>query len=506
MSHILKLLPAVAMVGNILAPEIAGETKKPHIILLMADQQRFDALGVMGNSLIKTPNLDGLAKDGVLFRNAYTSTPSSTPARAGLLTGCSPWRHGMLGYFKVAEQYPCEMPRMLRNAGYYTFAVGKVHYNPQRNLHGFHGALLDESGRAQSPDFVSDYRQWFISEAPGDNPDATGIGWNDHTGKTYASDERLHPTQWTGNEAIRFIENYHRDEPLFLKVSFARPHSPYDPPQRYFNLYRDSPVSEPWVGDWCGAFANRPETPDAAFGNFGTEHAIDSRRHYYASVTFVDDQIGRIIAALKEKGIYDNALIIFISDHGDMLGDHHHWRKTYAYEGSAHIPFIVKPPKSFDSKVPSGGSVLQPVEIRDVLPSFLDIAQIPQPSVMDGLSVLTLLENPASSWRPYIDLEHATCYEKENYWCALTDTRIKYIWFFHTGEEQLFDLSKDPHELKNLVHDRKYDKELLKWRQNMFNHLSERGDPFVKDGKVAVLERTVLTGSNYPAAKIEKAN
>jgi hypothetical protein len=103
-------------------------------------------------------------------------------------------------------------------------------------------------------------------------------------------------------------------------------------------------------------------------------------------------------------------------------------------------------------------------------------------------------------------VRHATCYEKENYWCALTDTRIKYIWFFHTGEEQLFDLSKDPHELKNLVHDRKYDKELLKWRQNMFNHLSERGDPFVKDGKVAVLERTVLTGSNYPAVKIEKAN
>jgi arylsulfatase A-like enzyme len=504
MNKILKILPAAAALGNVLSTAMAQDAGKPHIILLMADQQRFDALGAI-NTAIKTPNLDGLAKDGVLFSNAYTSTPSSTPARAGLLTGCSPWRHGMLGYYKIAEQYPYEMPQMLRDAGYYTFAVGKLHYHPQRNLHGFHGALLDESGRVESPDFVSDYRQWFVSEAPGVDPDATGIGWNAHAGKVYVPDERLHPTRWTGDQAVRFIANYHLDEPLFLKVSFARPHSPYDPPQRYFDLYQNIPIPEPWTGDWCGAFANRPETRDAAFGNFGVEHALDSRKHYYANVTFVDEQIGRIIAILKEKGIYDNALIIFISDHGDMLGDHYHWRKTYAYEGSAHIPFIVKAPKSFKSEAPPGGRMSQPVEIRDVLPSFLDIAQISQPSGMDGLSVLKLLRNPSAQWRPYIDLEHATCYEQNNYWSALTDTHFKYIWFFHTGEEQLFDLSKDPHELKNLAHDRKYTKELLKWRQNMVTHLSERGEPFVKDGKLAILEQTILTGANYPVIDLKNS-
>lgn len=470
--------------------------KPPHIILIMTDQQRFDCLGAMGNSLISTPNMDALARDGVLFRNAYVSVPSSTPARAGLLTGSSPWQHGMLGYSKVAEHYPNTMPQLLRDAGYYTFAIGKMHWTPQRNLHGFHGTLLDESGRVESADFVSDYRQWFKMEAPGQDPDLTGIGWNEHRGGVYKLDERLHPTHWTGDEAVRFINNYTLEQPLFLKISFARPHSPYDPPQRYLDHYKDVSVPAPWVGDWCEGFADRPMTPDAPFGNFGAAHALDSRRHYYASVSFVDDQIGRIIETLKQKGLYDNALIVFVSDHGDMLGDHYHWRKTYAYEGSAHIPFIVKPAR--ESAVQTNVKLDQLVELRDVLPTFLEAARVPQPQGMDGQSVLPILKNHRAVGRPYIDLEHATCYEHANYWCALTDGKMKFIWFMHTGEEQLFDLSKDPHELKNLSKDKGYRQELEKWRNNMLVHLTVRGEPYVKDGQLQVFQQTILHGSNYP--------
>jgi len=122
---------------------------------------------------------------------------------------------------------------------------------------------------------------------------------------------------------------------------------------------------------------------------------------------------------------------------------------------------------------------------------------------MDGASVLSLLRNPSAPWRPYIDLEHATCYEQHNYWCALTDAHFKYIYFFSTGEEQLFNLTDDPHELKNIVNDKKYGKELSKWRQNMFNHLSVRGEPFINNGKLALLKKTVLTGNNYPPDKTQ---
>lgn len=501
----LKLLSLACATAYPVQQAVAQEEKntpeRPNIILIMTDQQRFDALGAMGNEQIHTPHLDQLAQDGTLFMNAYSSTPSSTPARAGLLTGCSPWKHGMLGYYQTAPDYPHTMPQMLRDAGYFTFGIGKMHYTPQRNLYGFHGTLLDESGRVYSDDYVSDYRQWLQVQAPGSDPDLTGIGWNDHRGGVYKLKENLHPTYWTGNQAVQFIENYELDKPLFLKVSFARPHSPYDPPQRYYDMYKDQDVPTPWVGDWAERFANYPNTPDAAFGDFGVDHAVDSRKHYYAAVTFVDDQIGKVIDALKAKGIYDNSLILFVSDHGDMLGDHHHWRKTYAYEGSSHVPFIVKAPNDARFTSKRGEKLNQVVEIRDILPTFLDAATIIQPNTMDGQSVLPLLMEPKYGWREYIDLEHATCYSDENYWAALTDGKMKYIWFFSTGQEQLFDLQKDAGEEVNLAGKKRYNKELKKWRERMVLHLKERGEPYVVDGKLNVFTKTILTSPNYPKAK-----
>ena len=324
--------------------------QRPHIILLMADQHRFDALGCMGNEAVHTPNLDLLARDGTTFMHAYTSAPSSTPARAGLLTGLSPWHHGMLGYGRVGGEYRFEMPRMLRQLGYYTFGVGKMHWFPQHALHGFYATLVDESGRVETPDFISDYRRWFQLHAPGQDPDKTGIGWNDLRAGVYQLPEDLHPTAWTGETACELIRNYNDERPLFLKVSFARPHSPYDPPQRLLDLYEGAAIPAPYAGDWAGAHAALQEpTPQATrspYGNYGDDYACNSRRYYYANVTFVDEEIGKIIAALREKGMYDNALIVYVSDHGDMLGDHYYWRKTYPYEGSAHIPFLVKWPAS----------------------------------------------------------------------------------------------------------------------------------------------------------------
>lgn len=478
--------------------------QQPHIILIMSDQHRGDAMNCMGNPSVITPNMDALAADGTLFTNAYTSTPSSTPARAGLLTGMSPWHHGMLGYGRVGTQYRFEMPQMLRDLNYYTFGIGKMHWYPQKSLHGFYGTLIDESGRVESKDFISDYRLWFQMHAPGLNPDSTHIGWNAHGGGLYRLPEDLHPTAWTGAQACEMIRSYHRGngKPLFLKVSFARPHSPYDPPKRFMDMYANRDVPAPAVGEWCkdkpyAVYRDvKTAAPDAAFGNFGEEYAKESRRYYYANVTFVDEEIGKVIQALKEQGMYDNALICYISDHGDMLGDHHHWRKTYPYEGSSHIPYIIKWPASYHFG--KGEKVSAPVELRDLLATFIDVAGGHVPSEMDGKSLLVLMRGDAGSWRKYIDLEHATCYSEDNYWCALTDGRIKYVWRFHTGEEELFDLTKDPMELRNVAGEKKYRSKLAEMRQAMVEHLSERGEEFVRDGKLQVLKRTLLYSPLYP--------
>ena len=473
--------------------------KHPHIILIMTDQQRGDALGCMGNKTVFSPNLDALAEEGSIFMNGYSSCPSSTPARAGLLTGQSPWKHGMLGYGKVAPEYKYEMPQMLKDAGYYTFGIGKMHWYPQRSKHGFNVTLLDESGRIEDSNFISDYRAWFQLQAPGSNPDETGIGWNEHRAGIYKLDEKLHPTYWTGEMACQLIQNYDKDsQPLFLKVSFARPHSPYDPPKRFLDRYEEVKIPAPVVGDWCGKYAERlnpvEADKDAPYANFGEEYACNSKKYYYASITFIDEQIGRIIRTLKDKGMYDDALIVFVSDHGDMMGDHYHWRKTYPYEGSAHIPFIAKWPISMGIK---SGKINNPVELRDVLPTFLDVAGIAIPNEIDGLSLLNLAKGENTNWRKYIDLEHATCYSNDNYWCALTDGRIKYIWRISTGGEELFDLAKDPNELHNAAGDRKYNKQLLEMRAEMVRHMSERGEAFVKDGKLVVREKRMLYSPNY---------
>ena len=475
---------------------VSFSQKQPHIVLIMTDQQRSDALACMGNDAVISPNIDKLADEGVMFLNGYSAVPSCTPARSGLLTGLSPWHHGMLGYGRVARQYKYEMPQMLRNAGYYTFGIGKMHWYPQKALHGFHGTLVDESGRTEQDGYVSDYRDWFKLQAPGEDPDKTGIGWNEHQSGVYQLDEKLHPTYWTGQTAVDLINNYDREAPLFLKVSFARPHSPYDPPKRFLDMYEGVKIPEPYIGEWDGKWGGIEGGKDAAFGDFGTEHTIESRRHYYANITFIDEMIGEIITALKEKGMYENTLICFTSDHGDMLGDHYHWRKTYAYEGSSHIPFILKWPENMKGKLERGSTLENPTELRDFLPTFLDAAGAEIPKELDGLSLLKLVREPSALWRPYIDLEHATTYSQENYWSALTDGTWKYIWFFRTGEEQLFNLKDDPGEGSDLSEINTA--ELKKWRSRMVNHLSERGEGFVKNGKLVVREETMLYSPNYP--------
>jgi choline-sulfatase len=473
---------------------------KPHILFLMADQFRWDCMGCAGNRVIRTPNLDAIAREGVVFQNAYSSTPTCTPARAALLTGQAPWHHAMLGYGAVAEHYPVEMPRCLREAGYYTFGVGKMHWFPQKTLHGFHGTLVDESGRVESPGFISDYRRWFRDEAPGQDPDATGIGWNDYQAGVYALDEKLHPTVWTGQTALEQIRRCDPAVPLFLKVSFARPHSPYDPPARFMNLYKEEDMPAAVVGDWAAKYAPHADPPpsDAWHGDLGEAQALKSRRGYYGSVSFIDEQIGKILQTLKDRGMYDNTLILFTSDHGDMLGDHNLWRKSYAYESSAHVPMLLRWPRNMGMEGKRGTALPQPVELRDLLPTFLDAAGAPIPKSVDGASLLELVRGNTAKWRPWIDLEHAVCYSKENHWNALTDGRFKYIYFALDGSEQLFDLGKDRGETRDLSNDPACSAILKKWRERLTRRLAERGPDYVRDGKLVKGRKNMLYGPLFP--------
>jgi arylsulfatase len=506
---------SAAVAGTIAAPafsQTAARPRRPNILLLMTDQHRVDCMGAYGNRQIHTPHLDRLAHEGVLFRNAYSSTPTCTPARAALLTGRTPWHHGMLGYGKVADRYPIEMPRALRDAGYQTMMIGKTHWGTERNGHGFHQMLLDEHCpcgdhpmlergiRDVTPNgFRSDYESWFWTQAPDLDPHATGLGWNDFKGAPFALPENLHATHWTGDTAVRFLNSYQKSDPFFLKVSFIRPHSPYDPPAGWMKRYEDADLPLARAGAWAERWtARNSNAPDIWHGKLPEAEIHKSRAAYYGSISFVDEQIGRILEALERRGWFDETLIVFTSDHGDMLGDQNLWRKSYAYEQSAHIPMLMRWPSGM---LPArrGSSMAQPVELRDVLPTFLEAAEINPRTDMDGRSLLELMRANGSGWREYIDLEHDVCYSPDNHWNALTDGRWKYIFHARDGQQQLFDLHADPHELRDLAGETQHAAELGRWRGRLVTHLSERGEPFVVRGDLGLRPNSQLYSPNYPS-------
>ena len=490
------VVAATAMSGQ--GASAAATKERANILFIMADQFRGDCIGADGHPCIQTPNLDRIGNEGIRFSRAYSSTPTCTPARAGLLTGLSPWHHGMIGYGRVGERYPFEKPRMLREAGYYTMGIGKMHWHPQRNPHGFHEVLLDESSREESPDFRSDYRAWFMSQVPGKPYDGTGIGWNEYRSRAYIYPEHLHPTHWTGSCAVRFLEGYDQPEPFFLKVSFARPHSPYDPPERFMKLYEDADIPAASVGAWAKRYAERSgDDLNIWHGDLGADQVRRSRIGYYGSVSFIDEQVGRILDTLEKQGKLDNTLIFLTADHGDMTGDHHMWRKSYAYEASARIPMMMRWPEGLVS-ADRGQVCASPVELRDILPTCLETAGATIPEEMDGASILALARGETDSWRPYIDLEHDVCYDAANHWNALTDGRWKYIYHAQDGEQQLFDLDADPGEQRDLAGDPAHAAEIRRWRGRLVEHLAERGEPFVRNGDLGLRPERMLYGPAYP--------
>jgi arylsulfatase len=478
---------------------VAPKRERLNLLFVMTDQHRADCLGSDGNPAIKTPNLDRLAKEGVRFRNAYSSTPTCTPARTALLTGLSPWNHGMLGYGEIPPNLPYEKPRALRDAGYSTTSIGKNHFSPWRNGHGYEQMLLDEhSSMGRKPmEERTDYESWFYSQEPNQNPYATGLGWNDYEGRPFVLPERLHATTWTGDMAVRHLETYRDPRPFYLKVSFIRPHSPYDPPQRHWKMYEDTELPEAKVGRWAARFEKpSSDRPDIWHGKLNPRVIRNSRRAYYACISHVDEQIGRMLETLEKQKQLDQTLIVFTSDHGDMTGDHNLWRKSYAYQASARIPMIVRLPGA------TGGRVLDhPVELRDIFPTLLDAAGQQPARPLDGDSMLKLVRNPSTPWRQFIDLEHNICYAPSNNWNALTDGRTKYIFHAFNGEEQLFDLQKDPHELNDLSKVVESDQLLRLWRQRLLLHFEQRGEPFLVNGQLGLRPKGVPFSPNFPRLK-----
>ena len=434
--------------------------KRPNILLITTDRQRFDALHMAGNPVIQTPNLDHWGTSGVSFSRAYSTTPSCIPARRTLLTGQHAATHGMPWYEDCVPFNPrFTMPQLLGQSGYQTQLIGKFHMYPAGVRHGFDHIILSDQldFRPESPHFGrNDYARWVRSQGPwshewANDPGAAGLSSNGRMARPFQLPEALHHTNWCVQQALDFVlERRDPTCPWFLHLSFWAPHPPLVPPAAYFDRYNGRSDLEATIGDW----APKPDAPpvgvrsDDRVGPYDPAEIRTGIAGYYATVNHIDDQLGLLMSRLSDAGTRrseEPLVVIFTSDHGEMLGDHQLWGLALPYEASTRIPMLVTA-RNFDLE-PSDRDEM--VCWEDLAPTILDLAGVEHPSPMDGRSLLPALQGRGSAGHEVIYGEHGRGTAPAHFVIRGTD---KYIWF-DSGEEQMFDLAGDPLEQHDLSGD-----------------------------------------------------
>ena len=454
----------------------------PNVVLICVDQWRGDALGCEGHPFAMTPHLDQLAAEGIRFGRAYAATPSCIASRAALYTGLSQTSTRRVGYQDGVDwDYEITIGSEFTKAGYQTQAIGKLHVYPERSQIGFQNVILHDGylhyARKKPRDvgLVDDYIVW-LREKLGD-PRAdyfdNGLNCNSQVARPWDKPEALHPSTWIVSEAQDFLRRRDTRKPFFLYLGFHRPHPPYDPPQWAFEQYMHQPMSEPPVGNWVGEVLDPLDDcwrADPSIAKLSGEALKRARSGYFGHISHIDLLTNRFLETLAEYGLRQNTVVCFVSDHGEMLGDHHAFRKVLPYEGSARVPFLLSGPD-----IPRRTVVRDRVlEQRDVLPTLLDAANLPIPDGLDGQSGLDLFRTAEPSWREYLHGEHTAFGQSVHY---LTDGRMKYIWWSGNGREQLFNLESDPTECYDLGSD-------IKWRSRLIHELSRRPEGFVQRGEL----------------------
>jgi choline-sulfatase len=418
---------------------------RPDILLIMADQLTPSALPFHGNPVTQAPAMSSLASTGAVFDAAYTASPLCSPARASLLTGLLPSHTGV---YDNAAEFPASIPTFahhLRNAGYRTVLVGKMHLCGPDQLHGFEERLTTDIYPADfgwTPDW----------DHPQDRPT-----WYHDMSSVRDAGPCLGSNQLDFDEEVAFAAQRSlfghirsRDErPFCFVVSFTHPHDPYTIGRKWWDLYRDEdiPLPRPSPGD-LHPHERRLRAICAMDGVPVTEDQIRAaRRAYYGAISYVDDQVARLLAVLSETGRLDNTVVIVTSDHGDMLGERDAWYKMSCYEGSARVPLIIWSPARFEPR-----RIEAPVSTMDLLPTLLDLAGDGDQDVAGPLDGRSLL--PHLSGSPDRD-ETVAEYLAEGAIAPIVMIRRGRHKFIHSppDPDQLFDLAADPDERVNLADD-----------------------------------------------------
>lgn len=419
--------------------------QKKNILLIFTDQQRFDTIAAAGNPNMKTPNLDRLVKEGTLFSSAYTPSPVCVPARCSMHYGQYPMNTGCFeNNYPMPEDGRQSVADVLTSAGYRTHAIGKRHFEPDPHApRGFQS--LERQEEIVGDASQDEYLKYLESNGCGYAIEPYGVrGEAYYVPQISCLPPQHHPTQWVGDRTVEWLKTEGAgDQPFFLFSSIIHPHPPFSPPSPWHKLYRgpDMPL------------AKTPDNPESLYlytnriqnRYKGRDAGRDLRLHqlikayYWASISFIDYQVGRIFQTLEETGQLENTLIIFASDHGEFLGDYNCFGKRSFLDSAARVPMICRLPGTFES----GAICETPVSLIDVMPTALAAAGASAEN-MDGEDMAKVAGGTSSREMVF---GHYQGPEAGIYMAVSKEW--KYIWSAADNKELLFDRVKDPQELRN---------------------------------------------------------
>jgi iduronate 2-sulfatase len=447
MKRATDLVPSILLL--LFAFSVEAQVKLRYNVLFVAADDLNNDLGCYGNDYVKSPHIDRLAQRGVRFDRAYTQFPLCSPSRTSLLTGLRPdvtKIYDLKEHFRTHHPEVVTLPQLFKNSGYYAARVGKI----------FHYGVPGQIGTNGLDDPIS----WtHVVNPKGRDKDEEGqltnltptrglgsaLAWLEAEGTDEEQTDGLIVT-----EAIKLMEEKQR-EPFFLAVGFFRPHTPYIAPKRYFEFY--PPETVPLAKELENDLEDIPEAalftkpPHWGIGE-GDRRKVQGA--YYATISFMDAQVGRLLNALDRLGLSENTIVVFWSDHGYNVGQHGQWMKQSLFENSARVPLILSVPNGL-----KGAASDRTVELLDIYPTLAELCGLKAPGDLQGQSLVPLLKNPMASWEKpaYTQVRRGEIFGR-----SVRTERWRYNeWDGGAKGKELYDHENDPDEFHNLAGTKPYE-------------------------------------------------
>lgn len=483
----------ITLVSFLISMGTLAAAEKPNVLFISVDDMNND-LGCYGHPIVKSPNLDRLIAMGTRFDRAYCQFPLCSPSRTSLMTGLRPDTtqvYDLKKHFREVMPNVVTLSQLFKNNGYYAARVGKIYH------YGNPGDI--------GTDGLDDPPSWSHKVNPSGRDKKEESLLTNHTPKrsvgsslTILKAEGTDEEQTDGKvatETIRLLEA-NKEKPFFIAAGFYRPHCPYIAPRKYFDLYPLEKVQLPE-----GPLDYAKELPAGALAStrpwpwFGVEEkqAREAKQAYWATISFVDAQVGRLLDAVERLGLTKNTIIVFWSDHGYHQGEHGLWMKRSLFENSARVPLIIAAPGQKTKGKPSERTV----ELLDLYPTLADLCGLAAPRNLAGKSLRPLLDNPKADWaKPAF----TQVFFETHLGHSVRTERYRYTeWDNAKQGAQLYDYEKDPLEKNNLVNDPKYAKTLSELRDLVRKNWANQYRPMPSEKKPAPTKSSSINGNRIAA-------